>query len=113
MKQLTLSDVILAFRDEPTAIVDRLQALGLDAKALEGKFSKELLSTQVLGSSFLKFLQDNLEILGVEEAIPAQELPADYKNPFEKSGAKIGDRLIALGLGDEAKKLFIKDNLKF
>jgi len=111
MKQLTLSDVILAFRDEPTAIVDRLQALGLDAKALEGKFSKELLSTQVLGSSFLKFLQDNLEILGVEEAIPAQELPADYKNPFEKSGAKIGDRLIALGLGDEAKELFSKDTL--
>ncbi len=111
MKQLTLSDVILAFRDEPTAISDRLQALGLDNKDISSKFSRELLSTLVLGTSFLKFVQENVGALGIEELTEPTPLPANYKNPFEKSGAKIGDRLIALGLGDEAKELFSKDTL--
>lgn len=111
MKQLTLSDVILAFRDEPTSISDRLEALGVDKKAISSKFSKELLSTQVLGASFLRFIQENAGLLGIEELVDETPLPANYKNPFEKSGAKIGDRLIALGLGDEAKDLFGKDVL--
>lgn len=111
MKQLTLSDVILAFRDEPTSIADRLNALGIDKKNVSSKFSKELLSTQVLGASFLRFVQENVDALGIEELTEATPLPANYKNPFEKSGAKIGDRLIALGLGDEAKALFSKDAL--
>ena len=108
MKQLTLSDVIAAFRDKPTPIIDRLEKLGLDKKNLAEKFSRELLSAQVYGSSFLKFLQDNIELLGIEETIEAQELPANYKNPFEKSGAKIGDRLIALGLGMRQKSCLAK-----
>lgn len=114
MKQLTLSDVITAFRDEPTPIIDRLEKLGLDKKDISSKFSKELLSTQVLGASFLRFVQENVGLLGIEELTEPEPLPANYKNPFEKSGAKIGDRMVALGLGDEAKKLLSKDilNLK-
>ncbi len=99
MKQLTLVDVISALADEPKTIGDRLEALGLSSEELKGKFSKEILTTSVYGSSFTKFLQDNADKLAdVDRGIPAKELPPDFKNPFDGESKSVGQRLDELGV---------------
>ena len=99
MKQLTLSNVISALKDEPITIGERLEALGLSREELKGKVSKEILETAVYGSSFAKFLEDNADKLTeVDRGIPALELPSDFKNPFDKEPKTVGMRLSELGI---------------
>lgn len=98
MKQKALKDVVVAFDDKARSIKDRLLVLGLGAKALENLFSADLLSMQVYGSSFLKFLQENAGKLDYDGKIPAEPLPTDFKNPFEEGSMSVGDRLGELGL---------------
>ena len=99
MKQVTLSDVIEALKDQPITIGERLEALGLSREELKGKFSKEILETAVYGSSFAKFLQDNADKLaGFDRGIPAKELPPDFKNPFDDENRSVGQRLDELGI---------------
>ncbi len=96
MKQLTISSVVDAFADEPISIGDRLEILGVPKSEQAKKFSASLLKTQVYASSFVKFLADNSSL--IDDKIPAKELPADYKNPFDSSGQTVRDRLDALGI---------------
>lgn len=112
MKQLTLSDVIGAMSDTPKPIGDRLEALGLEKTEFEGKFSQEILAMAVYGASFLKFLQDNAGILSIDERIPAQPLPADFKNPFDDEVRSIEERLIEIGMSrEETTGMFGQDVL--
>lgn len=99
MKQLTIADVVSAFSDKPTSIGDRLATLGLTPNDAKKKFSADILKTEVYASSFAKFLQDNAALLS--DVIPAKELPADYKNPFDADSHSVGDRLSALGINDK------------
>ena len=99
MKQLTLSNVIEALKDEPASIGERLEALGLSKDDLGKNFSADVLNTAVYGSSFLKFLQDNTDKLaGFDRGIPAKELPPDFKNPFDDENRSVGQRLDELGI---------------
>src|SRR3990167_1699547 len=83
MKQLTIDQVLEALGDEPKSIGDRLTSLGFTKEEIKDKFSSDVLNTAVYGSSFLKFIQDNKQILAdLDRGIPAKELPADFKNPF-------------------------------
>ena len=113
MKQLTLSNVIEALKDEPASIGERLEALGLSKDDLGKNFSADVLNTAVYGSSFLKFLQDNTDKLaGFDRGIPAKELPEDYKNPFDNHNRPITQRLTELGVDiKEIKKMFGNDVL--
>lgn len=112
MKQKTFGNLIEALSDEPKPIGERLEALGLEREAFEKLFSKELLLTPVYGSSFLKFLQDNKDSLSMDDEIPAQPLPQDYKNPFEEESSTIRTRLSELGLSEkDVDSLFDKDVL--
>lgn len=112
MKQLTLSDVISAMSDTPKPIGERLAVLGLDRSNFEGKFSREILAMAVYGASFLKFLQDNAGVLEIDERIPAQPLPADFKNPFDDEVRSIEERLVEIGMSrEEASGMFGQDVL--
>lgn len=111
MKQLSLSDVITATADTPKPIGERLAALGLDRSEFEEKFSREILSMAVYGASFLKFLQENADKLG-DDRIPAQPLPADFKNPFDDEVRSIQERLVEIGMSrEEASGMFGQDVL--
>lgn len=99
MKQPTLKNIIDALRDEPVSIGERLEDLGLDEEEVKGKFSKDILETAVYGSSFAKFLQDNADKLSdVDRGIPAQELPVNFKNPFDDETRSVARRLDELGI---------------
>lgn len=99
MKQISISQVVEAFGDEPTAIGDRLKALGVDDEVLE-QFSTELLSAKVYASSFVKFLHDNKQKLG-QESIPSADLPDSFKSVFDAGPISIKERLMATGLSHE------------
>ncbi len=110
MKQKTIKSVIEAFDDSPKAISQRLEDLGISKRDFEGKFSKDLLSMQVYGSSFLKFLQENSRIFTTNDPVEAQPLPSDFVNPFDDGSMSVGKRLSILGVvGKDA--LFSKDVL--
>ena len=98
MKQKTLSDIIGALSDEPKPIGDRLEALGLEREDFSKKFSKELMATNVYGSSFLKFLEDNKQVLASGDQIPAQPLPENYQNPFAEETSPVKTRISELGI---------------
>lgn len=110
MKQKTIKSVIDAFEDSPKAISQRLEELGLSKRDFEGKFSKDLLSMQVYGSSFLKFLQENSRTLISNDPVEVQALPSDFVNPFDDGSMSVGKRLSLLGvIGKDT--LFSKDVL--
>lgn len=110
MKQLTITNVLAAFTDEPISISERLELLGIGKEEQAKKFSVDVLKVQIYASSFAKFLQDNSSL--IDDKIPTDELPDDYKNPFDTDSVKIGDRLSALGLKpDEYEQLFDKKTL--
>ena len=112
MKQLTLNNVIGALSDEPKTIGERLASLGVSQEVYQKHFSADILGIVVYGSSFLKFLQDNAKVLVFDEEIPAQALPADFKNPFNEQLHKVGERLEALNINNkEAKAMFGDDVL--
>ena len=113
MKQLTLTDIVSAFDDKPSPIGDRLTILGVDKKTSSGLFSKELLSTSVYGTSFLKFFQENADKLVSDDGkVPPDKLPDDFVNPYEDTPKAIGQRLSEVGLTDEDKSgMFDKDTL--
>ncbi len=96
MKQLTLTEVLKSLDEGATPIGERLESLGFSAEELAGIFSDEILQAAVYGSSFLKFLNDNKSKLSFDEDIPAEELPADFKNAFDDGGMTIGERLAAM-----------------
>lgn len=99
MKQLTLSNIGIAFDDKPAPIGDRLEILGIDRKTAASFFSKELLDTSVYGSSFLKFFQGNNTKLGVDDGlIPPEPLPADFVNAYDATSKTLGQRLSESGL---------------
>lgn len=99
MKQLTLSDIGIAFDDKPAPIGDRLVLLGVDKKTAASLFSKEFLETSVYGSSFLKFFQENSAKLGVDDGlIPPVPLPADFVNAYDAAPKTLGQRLSESGL---------------
>ena len=112
MKQKTLSDIIGALSDEPKPIGDRLEALGLEREDFSKKFSKELMATNVYGSSFLKFLEDNKQVLASGDQIPAQPLPENYQNPSAEETSPVKTRLSELGIsGKDASSVLPKDVL--
>lgn len=108
MKQVTIDQVLEALKDEPMPIGDRLMSLGLSKDEIKEKFSPDVLNTAVYGSSFLKFLQDNANILaGLDRGIPAKELPKDYKNPFDSEAFTVAEKLDQLGIDKkEVHKMF-------
>lgn len=110
MKQKSIRNILDAFSDKPAPIGERLEAIGISKKELEGKFSKELLSMDVYGSSFVKFLQDNRDVLVENDVVEGKPLPSDFVNPFDDSLMTIGSRLSLLGVvGKDG--LFSKDVL--
>ena len=112
MKQLTLDSIIEGLPDEPISIGDRLTTLGVEEDTLS-TFSKELLETVVYGSSFLKFLQENKHKLGINEEIPAEALPEDFKDAFEDKEETLENRLVAAGFPKEdLGSIFGQDTLK-
>ncbi|KKS04210.1 hypothetical protein A2W45_01425 [Candidatus Curtissbacteria bacterium RIFCSPHIGHO2_12_41_11] len=113
MKQLTIDQVLEALGDEPKSIGDRLTSLGFTKEEIKDKFSSDVLNTAVYGSSFLKFIQDNKQILAdLDRGIPAKELPADFKNPFDGEQRTLAQRLDELGISQkELKGLFADDTL--
>lgn len=111
MKQLSLSELTAALSDEPKTIGERLEMLGITREDTAGVIPDDALALSVYGSSFLKFLQENAGKLEVE-GIPAEELPADYINPFDDNGLTIGDRLKALDLNEaEVNSMFSPEAL--
>ncbi|OGD87517.1 hypothetical protein A2870_04170 [Candidatus Curtissbacteria bacterium RIFCSPHIGHO2_01_FULL_41_11] len=110
MKQKSVNNLIGALSDEPKAIGVRLEELGFDPQEVSKKFSEDLLAMPVYGSSFIKFLQDNRSAFENDPFIPADPLPADFKNPFDDKSMSIGDRLAELGL-EKRDTLFSKDIL--
>src|SRR3972149_11766351 len=113
MNQITLDKVLDALKDEPVSIGDRLLLIGLSKDEIKGKFSPDVLNTAVYGSSFLKFLQDNKNLLAeFDRGIPAKELPKDYKNPFDDKPDTVAQKLNQLGIDKkEVKKMFGDDVL--
>src|SRR3990167_6458038 len=113
MNQITLDKVLDALKDEPVSIGDRLLLLGLSKDEIKKKFSSDILNTTVYGSSFLKFLQDNKNLLAdFDRGIPPKELPKDYKNPFENETGTVADKLDQLGIDKkEVHKMFGDDVL--
>lgn len=113
MNQIAIDQVLEALKDEPMPIGDRLLALGLSKDEIKEKFSPDVLNTAVYGSSFLKFLQDNANILaGLDRGIPAKELPKDYKNPFGNEAFTVAEKLDQLGIDKkEVTKMFGDDVL--
>lgn len=112
MKQLTLDTIIDGLTDAPISIRDRLTALGVEEDTLS-TFSRELLDTVVYGSSFLKFLQENRDKFGINEEIPAEALPEDFKDAFEDSNETLENRLVAAGFSKEdLSSIFDEDTLK-
>lgn len=107
MKQLTITEVLEALKDEPISIGDRLTSLGFSKEEVK-KFPPEVLNTTVYGSSFLKFLQDNAKTLDdIDRGIPAKELPKDYKNPFSDEAGTVAEKLDQLGIDKkELHKMF-------
>ena len=113
MNQITLDKVLDALKDEPVSIGDRLLLLGLSKDEIKKKFSSDILNTAVYGSSFLKFLQDNKNLLAdLDRGIPAKELPKDYKNPFDNQAGTVAQKLDQLGIDKkEVKEMFGDDVL--
>ncbi|MEK7581453.1 MAG: hypothetical protein AAB512_04160 [Patescibacteria group bacterium] len=112
MKQLTLDTIIDGLSDAPISIGDRLTTLGVEENTLS-TFSKELLETVVYGSSFLKFLQENRDKLGINGEIPAEALPEDFKDAFEEGEATLENRLVAAGFPKEdLSAIFGEDTLQ-
>lgn len=112
MKQLALDEIIEALSDKPAQVGDRLAALGVEEE-VSSKFSAEVLSTTVYGSSFLKFLQDNKSKLGESAKIPAEAIPEDFVNAFDEGEMTLEDRLVATGFPKEnLDEMFHEDVLK-
>src|SRR3990167_7877797 len=113
MNQITLDKVLDALKDEPVSIGDRLLLLGLSKDEIKEKFSPDVLNTAVYGSSLLKFLQDNKNLLAdLDRGIPAKELPKDYKNPFDNQAGTVAQKLDQLGIDKkEVKEMFGDDVL--
>lgn len=112
MKQITISDILNAFDEEPISIGDRLKALGISDKELSF-FSKELLETKVYASSFVKFIHDNKNKFANEILIPPGELPENWKDPYEPGEVSVLDRLNAIGFAkEEVQSIFDDDVLR-
>ena len=113
MNQIALDKFLDALKDEPVSIGDRLLLLGLSKDEIKKKFSSDILNTAVYGSSFLKFLQDNKNLLAdLDRGIPAKELPKDYKNPFDNQAGTVAQKLDQLGIDKkEVKEMFGDDVL--
>ncbi len=111
MKQLSLNNILDSLRDEPATIGDRLSELGID-RAAKKKFSAEVLAAKVYGTSFLKFLQDNRNKLGIVDEIPAKKLPEDFVNAFDDGEETLERRLVAAGFSrQDAQEMFNDDAL--
>lgn len=112
MKQLSLSDLNRALVDQPKTIAERLAILGFSAEDLAGKFPHDVLSLQVYGSSFLKFLQENAEKLEVDASSAASTLPENFGDAFGDKVMTVGERLKALDINDaDVAEMFSPDML--
>lgn len=109
MKQLNLNELVEAFSDQPKTIGERLAILGYSEQDLAGKIAPDALALSVYGSSFLKFLHDNVDKLEPAQTVAGQ---ADNINPFDETAITIGSRLEALELDPKViSGMFSKDVL--
>ena len=113
MKRLTIANILRAFDERPMQIVRRLEDLGISSDEAKKYFSKDLLSTNVYASSFLKFFQENKNLFEDADKLEGEELASSYVNPFDDNPKTIGQRLSEIGMADKDQgEIFSNEVLK-